>query len=127
MKNKFYIVYDYEMTNEINMPSPWGSFPHAITSFLKEELKVGNIGSEITWIIDYNHRSYLINTYNVSDKNIDDYLKSSCHIFSFYSKGTRKRAIKLLEKMGCTKFTIADNYRDVIIKQAYFFNKNEFY
>lgn len=126
MKTKFYIVYDYKMTDEIELPNPWGTFPHAIHCFLREELNVNTIGAEIKWIIDWNHRQELIKDHNVTSENLDDYVKAKCSLFSFKANGTRKRAVKELEKRGAKSFVLVDNYRDAILTQAHFYNYKKF-
>lgn len=122
---KYYIVYPYKMTDEIIVPKGWGSFPHAITVLLKELTGAKYLGSEIKWILDNNHRRSLIEEYNVTDQDIEDYLKSRCHIFSFTNKIHRNKAVKELIKMRAKTFISVDGYRDVLLTQAYYTRNNE--
>lgn len=120
---KYYIVYPYKMTNEVQVPEGWGSFPHALTVLLKELTGAKYLGSEIKWILDGGHRRSLMNDYNVTSEDLDDYLKSGCHIFSFTNKLHRQKALEELTNMKARSFIAVDGYRHVLLTQTYFKRK----
>lgn len=117
-RKKYYIVYPYKMCAQVVVPSPWGSFPAALTGLLKELTGAKYLGSEIKWIVNYDHRKSLIEDHNVTSEDLDDYLKSNCHIFTFTNKLHRKKAIKELLKIKASNFISVDTYRDVLLNQA---------
>ena len=118
-KPKFYIVYPHSSVNDLE----WECTTHYrcmghIPNMLQELLNVKTIGSEIKWIIDNHHRYSLMEKYNVTSEDIDNYVKSNCGLISFTAKGTRSRALKEMKRLGAKEMYLADGYRDVLLSQA---------
>ena len=118
-KPKYYIVYPHKSVNDLK----WECTTHYrcmahIPIMLQELLNVKTIGSELKWIIDSSHRWELMQDYNVTSEDLENYVKSNCSIISFAAKGTRKRALQEMKRLGATEMHLADSYRDVILSQA---------
>lgn len=120
-KPKYYIVYPYKSVENLKWEctTHYACMAH-IPIMLKELLNVKTIGSEIKWIIDSRHKQELIEDYNVTSEDLENYVKSSCSIITFKSKGTRKRALKEMKRLGATEMYLADSYREVILSQAHY-------
>lgn len=102
-KSNFFILYDNSINKQIKWPEQWGNTCMAnLAPMLREVLNTTAIGSEIK------------------------YIKANCGSLHFQSKGTRKRALIALQNMGATNLICVDNYRDVLIYQAYFHNNKTF-
>lgn len=124
-KPKFFIVYPDELIDQIEWPEGWGYRCVAtLPSMLKEVLKVETIGSEIKLIWNDRHRNIMLEKNSISNEQLDDYLRANCSMLSFKAKGTMKRAVKALEKMGATNFVCVNSYRDMVLQQA-FYRKNK--
>ena len=126
-KPNFYIVFPYSLAYQINWPEDWKYQCVAnIPKMLKEVLNVSTIGSEIKLIWNENHRDTMIKKNGITYEQLDDYLKSDCSMLSFISKGTMKRAVKALERMGAVDFVCVSSYRDVILQQAFYRHNKHF-
>ena len=126
-KPKFYIVFPYSLTSQIEWPKEWGNTCVAnMPAMLREVLKIKTIGSEIKLIWNYQHRQLILQKNCITNEQLDFYLKSDCSILSFLSIRTRKRAVKALKEMGGEGFICVDNYRDVIIQQAIYKQTGKF-
>lgn len=121
-KPNFFIIYPYKMINELEKPENYGYLCAGnLCEALRDLLNVKSIGSEIKLIWNNEHRWQLIKDYDLQPSDLDDYIKSNCSIISFKSDFLMKRAIKQLKKMGAkSEFICVDNYREVILQQAYY-------
>ncbi|WP_286914837.1 hypothetical protein [Flavobacterium sp. UBA4197] len=127
-KPKYYIVFPRKMVNEMTWPTDWGhKCAGNLSEMLQDVLKVKTIGSELKLIWNSHHRYQVIKDNNITDAELDDYVKSDCSMISFQSAGTMKRAVKSLEKMGGKNFVCLDSYREVILQQAHYKNNCEFF
>lgn len=125
---KFYIIYPYNMINELEKPKNYGYLCAGnLSEALRDLLNVKSIGSELKLIWNNQHRWQIIEDYNLQPEDLDDYIKSDCAILSFESEFVMKRAIKQLKLMGAkSEFICVDNYRDVILQQANYKRNNQF-
>lgn len=91
---------------------------------LREILNVSTIGGEWKLIWNNNHRRQVIKQNNISSQDLDDYLKADCSMLSFSAKGTMTKTAKLLIELGADNIICVDNYRDMMLQQA-FYKKNK--
>ena len=126
-KPKFFIVYPHSSVESLK----WECTTHYkcmahIPNMLQELLKISTIGSEIKLIWNEQHRYEVIKNNNITYKQLEDYLKSNCSIISFSAKGTRKRALKEMKRLGAKEMFLVDSYREVIIAQSNYRNYKSF-
>ena len=126
-KPRFYIVYPYSLVDQISWPEGWGNKCVAnISSMLREVLNVSTIGSEIKLIWNDEHRYIMLEKNSITNKQLDDYIKSNCSMLSFISEGTMKRAVNALKSMGAINFICVNSYREVILQQAFYRHNKSF-
>lgn len=127
MKSKFFILYEHGMELEISWPEGWGNTCRAnLSSMLGEVLNVNTISIEIKGILNGLHHREMVNKYDVTYEDVEDYVKSSTGSIHFQSAGTRKRAAKSLMKMGAENLVFVNSYRDLILYQAHHYNHGKF-
>ncbi|WP_422858786.1 hypothetical protein ACOKFD_15715 [Flagellimonas sp. S174] len=93
---------------------------------LHELLNVKSIGAELKLIWNNWHERQIVNKYDVSYMEIENYIKADSGMLSFSSTRTRDRAIRELKRLGADEFYLADNYRDVILSQAHYYINGTF-
>jgi len=126
-KSKFFIVFPRKMVNEITWPDTWGNQCVAnLPDILKEVLGIKSICGEIKLIWNEEHRYRILKDNQVSHQELDDYKKADCNSLHFNSEKSMKRAAKELTDRGGKGFICLDNYRDVIVQQAYYKRNNSF-
>lgn len=119
------------MVDEISWPDKWGhQCVGNLPDMLREVLGIKSICGEIKLIWNEDHRWRIKEDNQVSHHEIDDYIKADCNSLHFASEKSMKRAEKELSTRGGKGFICVDNYRDVIIQQAFyrhngFFNTSE--
>jgi nucleoid-associated protein YejK len=126
-KPKFFIVYPDKMIHQIKWTDNWGC--HSVSNLpemLREILNVSTIGTEWKLIWNNNHRWQVIEQNNIFSQELDDYLKADCSMLSFSAKGTMNKTAKLLIELGADNIICVDNYRDMILQQAFFKNNKNF-
>lgn len=126
-KQKYYIVYPHKSVEDLQ----WECTTHYrcrahIPNMLQQLLGVKTVGDEIKLIWNHQHEAQMIKEYEVTYSQLRDYIKASCCMISFTAKGTRKRAIEHLKRLGAKEMCLSDNYRDVIILQAHYHNNKSF-
>lgn len=127
MKSKFFILYEHGMELEISWPEGWGNTCRAnLSSMLREVLNVNTISIEIKGILNGLHHREMVNKHDVTYEDVEHYVKSKTGSIHFSSKGTRKRAITALTKMGARQLIEVDSYRDLILYQAHHYNFGKF-
>ena len=62
----------------------------------------------------------MIERFNITYQELDDYIKSDCGMISFASQVTRKRALKELKRLGAKDMCIADSYKEMMLIQAHY-------
>lgn len=117
---KYYIIYPRKVIDELTPPEGWSLYPGNLGDALKELLNVkAIIGSEIKLIWNSGHRWSIIQDYNITPEDLDDFLKADCSLLSFETAALRNRVLKQLKKMGLkTEVASVDCYRDVLLQQA---------
>lgn len=126
-KSKYYIVFPRKMVEEIEWPQGWGhQCAGNVAEMLREHLGVSRIASEIKFLVSESERWKIINDYNVSYQDTEDFLNSQCSTLHFNSKIAMKKAATALKKMGAKKLTCTDSYREVILQHGYYKHNNEF-
>lgn len=127
-KPKNYIIYSYKIIDELEKPDGWGYLCAGnLSEALCELLNVKSIGSEIKLIWNNQHKWQLIEDYKLEPIDLEDYIKADCSVLSFKTEFLMNRALQQLKKMGATSDIICvDNYRDVILNQAYFHRTGKF-
>lgn len=124
-KPKFFIVYPDKMIHQIKWTANWRN--HTVSNLpgmLREILNVSTISTEFKLIWNNNHRWQVIEQNNISSSQLDDYLKADCSMLSFSAKGTMNKTAKLLIELGADNIICVDNYRDMMLQQA-FYKKNK--
>ncbi|UOX35295.1 hypothetical protein LXD69_07190 [Flavobacterium sediminilitoris] len=129
---KFFIIYPRKIIAEIEKCSTEYLCAGNLSDKLKEVLNVKSIGSELKIIWNNNHKWQLIKDYDLEIIDLEDYVKSDCSILTFKTEFLMKKSVKALRKLGVkSEMICTDNYRDVIIQQAFykrngvFFHSNE--
>lgn len=126
-KSKFFIVFPRKLVKEISWPDKWGNqCVGNLPDMLREVLGIKSISGEIKLIWNEDHRWRIKEDNQVSHHEIDDYIKADCNSLHFASEKSMKRAAKELTDRGGKGFISLDNYRDVIIQQAYYKRNNSF-
>ncbi len=126
-KSKFFIVFPRKLVNEITWPDAWGyQCAGSLPDMLRDVLKVKSIGSEFKVIWNEQHRWSLVKDLDITIKDLEDYLKADCSMLSFVSERTMKLAAKELTDRGSSDFICVDNYRDVIMQQAFYRQNKSF-
>ena len=126
-KSNFHLVFPYKTVDQITWPDGWGhQCAGNMAAMLCEVLKVKSIGSEWKCILSERHRWQVIRDYNITYQEMEDYLKSDCYMLFFSSENILKRTIKALKKMGAENLISTDNYRDMLLQQAYYNRNNKF-
>lgn len=126
-KPKYYIVYSHATVENLR----WECDTHYrcmghICYMLQGLLNVKTIGSEIKWILGGWHEAQLVKDHGVTYQEISDYVKSRCCMLSFTAKGTRKRALAEMQRLGAKEMYLADSYGDMMKAQAHYKNHNKF-
>lgn len=126
-KAKYFIVYKHGMEDQIQWPKGWGNTCRGnIHRMLQELLHVDSIGSELKLIWNSAHERIILTDYNITHQQLNDYLNAKCGTLIFKSKKVRNHAEKALKKMGAENLALVDNYRDVLLCQAHYYNHGEF-
>mgnify|MGYP000666069510 CR=1 FL=1 len=126
-KSKYHIIFPNEMVYKMDWPEGCDyCCPANVPSMLRDKLNVQTIAGEIKLIWNHEHRMEILKDNNITDEQLDDFLKADCSNIHFAAEGTRKRALKYLDKIGATGYVCADSYRDVLLFQAHFENNGEF-
>jgi hypothetical protein len=126
-KSKFFIVFPRKLVDEISWPDTWGSHCVAnLPTMLSEVLGIKFICGEIKLIWNEDHRWRIKEDNKVSHHELDDYLKADCNSLHFASEKGMKRAAKELTDRGGKGYICVDNYRDVIIQQAFYRRNGSF-
>ncbi len=126
-KPKYFIVYPHKSVDNLRWEctTHYACMAH-IPNMLRELLGVSTVGREIKLIWNFQHQSEMKDKYNISYQQLEDYIKSNCSMLSFTAKGTRKRAIKELKRLGAKELCLADSYRDMMLMQAFYRNHQSF-
>lgn len=119
-KPKFYILYSYDEADKLKWPDGWHECLANIPTMLQKELKTKAVGGEIKLIWNDAHRRSIIDRWNVTSKEIDEYVQAKSCMLSFMSAGTRARAAKELARRGMDKVVFVEDYKDVILYQSHF-------
>lgn len=122
---QYYIVYPTSMVEQIKWPEDWENTCN-LPAMLREILNDEHIGSEFKMIWNNKHREEIISEYNVTAQQLEDYKMARCNILTFQLERTMLQATEVLKRMGAKKFICVDNYRDVILQQAYYRNSHNF-
>ncbi|WP_435624487.1 hypothetical protein [Flagellimonas sp.] len=97
-----------------------------IPNMLHELLNVKSISGELKLIWNDWHERELVKKYDVTYKQLEHYVKADSGMLSFSSERTRDRAIRELKRLGADEFYLVDNYRDVILSQAHYYENGTF-
>jgi hypothetical protein len=126
-KPKFFIVYPDKMIHQIKWTDNWRN--HTVSNLpemLREILNVSTIGTEWKLIWNNHHKWQVIEQNNITALDLDDYLKADCSMLSFSTKGTMNKTAKLLIELGADNIICVENYRDMMLQQAYYKNNKKF-
>lgn len=128
-KPKFFIVYPYDMIDQIAWPEGCdyrcdANLPSMLEDVL--EIKDDSIGSEVKLIWNSSHRREMLVKNNITYDQLEDYLHSSCSMLSFGDKDLRKKVVETLKKLGAIDFICVDSYRDMILQQAFYKENKKF-
>lgn len=120
-KAKYFIVYPHKSFDDLK----WECTTHYacrahVPNMLQEILNVSTVGGEIKLIWNHHHEREMIERFNITYEELDDYIKSDCSMISFSSKRTRKRALKELKRLGAKEMCTADGYKDMMLIQAHY-------
>ena len=126
-KPKFYIVYADSMIQQVAFPEGWAMCTANLPTLLRELLNISTIGSEIKLIWNLEHREIMLEKNGITNDQLDAYIKADCNMLSFTTKGTMRRVVKELKKMGCENFVCVDNYKDMILQQVFYQQNKYFY
>src|SRR5687768_6049146 len=101
-KAKFYLIYPRKLVNEIKWPAEWGhQCSGNLADMLQEVLKIkSGIGSEIKLIWNDEHRRQLIKDYDITYRDLEDYIGADCSLLSFKSESLMNKTVKRLKEMG---------------------------
>lgn len=124
---QYYIVYPTSMVEQIKWPEDWENTCEAnLPAMLKEILNDKHIGSEYKIIWNNEHREKIIRECDVTYQQLEDYERANTNVLSFLSKETMLQAAEALKRMGAKNFICVDNYRDVILQQAFYRHSHNF-
>ena len=126
-KPKYFILFPYIMIENMTWPDNCDYRCAAnLPSMLRQKLNVKTIGGEIKLIWNDEHRNIILKKNNITNEQLNDYIKSNSCMLSFLSNMTRKRVMKYMDKLNAIGYVCVENYRDVLLYQAFYQNNKKF-